>query len=828
MRASEFLDLFFGRRDVHGRLTDKPFQSKTPLNEQCIKDHLNGDYSVGVYPIVDGSLVKFFVLDFDEHDETLRERIFPFIVELKNSIANNYDLPGYLERSKGKGYHLWYFFEDLIDAKKIRMIFKHFLKDYQWRDVDPKQGDFHYPEFFPKQDSVEEDEYGNFIFLPLQGKFVKLGKTKFVDDAGVPFPKQFQYMDSIEHIRVELIDDLIRTNEITEDSLLETPSGDPKEGEVQKKYIKDVNIVPCIHNILSGGVGKGRRNDIAFKVSTFLRGMGFEKYMVRPILEDWNKGNTPPLDTKELDTIMKSSFDNKKKYKFNCEQMEEFCDKTDCPYAKNQVKIIWKNIREVHPVLDYIGDSYYIGVPLWAKDAEDRTVKRSFIVHNHKLMPFKAAEFRKMDIVSRSSISFPVTSRWAPEDIARFLRKPEGKSPFKQVRRLFKYYIDCSDRGFYNFMGYWTLGTYIFPIFPAYPYIFINGKRGSGKTRVLEVTQHLAFNSKTSASMSAATLFRLCHGQRPTLLFDEVEQMANRKLSEELDIMPILLAGYRNSDEVYRCESAGSGQSQRFEIKAFEVYGPKMLANIKGISNPALQDRCIQFIMSETTNNEYKSRFIDPENKDWQQGRNALYRYAACTHKEIKDIFLKLELPFENISGREWELWRPILAIALQHGQENYDKMVELFKYKHKESLFDLASDIDSVIIKIAYERLMEKGLEREVIAQDEIRRMVVDYTEESEDFGENFKLSSQFFGKIMKRLSFEKQVDRTNRRSYVLEHAKLAPLYDRMFGSGQVTSLDDDDVEEDEQDLTSSEGEDIDLDAKLDDEDPFKDDFKD
>lgn len=59
---------------------------------------------------------------------------------------------------------------------------------------------------------------------------------------------------------------------------------------------------------LKKGVSKGSRNDSAFRLACIYRDKGLDPSEVLTVLTDWNKKNDPPLNKRELETCIKSSF----------------------------------------------------------------------------------------------------------------------------------------------------------------------------------------------------------------------------------------------------------------------------------------------------------------------------------------------------------------------------------------------------------------------------------------------------------------------------------------------------------------------------------------
>src|SRR5262249_18554869 len=151
------------------------------------------------------------------------------------------------------------------------------------------------------------------------------------------------------------------------------------------------------------------------------------------------------------------------------------------------------------------------------------------------------------------------------------------------------------DQRWYQATSIWTAGTYVFPAFPTYPYLQLTGEKGSGKTKVQDILECVAFNGLKVVDPTPAVLFRIVHSLRPTLLIDEVEGM---NADDAKEVRSIINAGYKCGATVPRCEGEGH------ELRFFEVYGPKSLAGIKGLGS-VTEDRCITVVMSKPESTDH-------------------------------------------------------------------------------------------------------------------------------------------------------------------------------------------------------------------------------
>ena len=121
--------------------------------------------------------------------------------------------------------------------------------------------------------------------------------------------------------------------------------------------------------------------------------------------------------------------------------------------------------------------------------------------------------------------------RWRFADIQRFL-KGETVEPgqvFTAVHDLFTRYVDFRSPVESAILTLWTIGTYFYTMFPAYPYLALNGPKNSGKSTVMRDMQPLAFNMVSTSDPTGPSMFRLIHYTSCTVGIDEAERYHNPK-----------------------------------------------------------------------------------------------------------------------------------------------------------------------------------------------------------------------------------------------------------------------------------------------------------
>ena len=244
--------------------------------------------------------------------------------------------------------------------------------------------------------------------------------------------------------------------------------------------------------------------------------------------------------------------------------------------------------------------------------------------------------------------------RWRFSDIQRFL-KGETVEPgqvFKTVHDLFTQYVDFRSEIESAILALWTIGTYFYTMFPAYPYMALNGPKNSGKSTVMRVMQPLAFNMISTSDPTGPSMFRLIHYTSCTVGIDEAERYHNPKDPGMQQIRQLLNSGYKQGMPAIRLIG------EDMKPQAFDVYSPKILAAIAGLED-ILASRCIAIPMRRTD----KKMPSFPPDFDGASIRHQLYTLALTTFPHLyTNYFERPEL--HTLHNRSSELWSPLVALA--------------------------------------------------------------------------------------------------------------------------------------------------------------------
>ena len=313
----------------------------------------------------------------------------------------------------------------------------------------------------------------------------------------------------------------------------------------------------------------------------------------------------------------------------------------------------------LNPVQDFCNDLALVTVSLRERTQDNRINVHPYLVTSTREL-IRLGEQQLLTIGGREialrdlPYGGEFLMRWHYNDIQRFLMG-ETVNPgelYTTLRKLLTTYIDFQSERDSHILTLWVIGTYLYALFPAFPYLALNGPKGSGKSTVLRVLQPLAFNMVTTSDPTGATLFRLVHATRCTLGIDEAERYQNPRDPATQQIRQLLNSGYKAGMPALRVVG------DDYKPQSFDVYSPKILASIAGLED-VLASRCITLPMRPTA----RRLSVFPANFDGARLRHQFYSLALAHFGDILRIYTQ-QLRQRASNNRLGELWTPLLALA--------------------------------------------------------------------------------------------------------------------------------------------------------------------
>ena len=267
---------------------------------------------------------------------------------------------------------------------------------------------------------------------------------------------------------------------------------------------------------------------------------------------------------------------------------------------------------------------------------------------------------------------------------------------------------DFGNERWKDVMSCWIIGTYFHRMFSAYPYVHLNGNRESGKTKTMQLSMLLSFNGEMSVNSSSAYLIRVINDNNASCGIDESEKLGNTDDNQTLVAM--YNAGYKKGVTVGKAEQT---DKKNWAPKKFDPYSPKIFSGIKRL-DPTLASRVIPITMLRSANKQIKNREINIEDPVFQEIRDELYLIMMSLFEKIKNVYQSIE---ENsLSGREWELWKPLLSMAKVISEELYTSLKYFALEIQEQKKESIEEDAPALKLLESLLALMEKRLGRRTI----------------------------------------------------------------------------------------------------------------
>jgi hypothetical protein len=172
-----------------------------PLSDSVIYNHLAGEHTVGIYPLLEDDTCHFLAVDFD--DAEWREDACAFVQS-----CDEFGVPVALEISRsGHGAHAWVFFAGRVSARDARRLGTSIISHTCARTRQLKLAS--YDRLFPNQDTMPKGGFGNLIALPLQKQPRENGCSVFVDADLHPHADQWAFLASVQPMAPHAIEPTI-------------------------------------------------------------------------------------------------------------------------------------------------------------------------------------------------------------------------------------------------------------------------------------------------------------------------------------------------------------------------------------------------------------------------------------------------------------------------------------------------------------------------------------------------------------------------------------------------------------------------------------------
>lgn len=264
-----------------------------------------------------------------------------------------------------------------------------------------------------------------------------------------------------------------------------------------------------------------------------------------------------------------------------------------------------------------------------------------------------------------------------PEKLIRTLEK--------QVQRFFY----SSDAKIYKLLALWIYGTYMYELFAEYPYLYLTGNKGTGKSTLDNVIYSYGFNAKFAVKITEAAMGRLINAEGGTLIMDELESLTSRSKSLQNGISGLLKGGYsKSTGRDYKTVMVKNGI-----VEGFSVYSPKVISNIFGLED-VLHDRVIEIQMQPASVDVINSleRIEQHREHNFEEIHETTSKCCLSALENFQSIYERYKsTSFDGITARVSQILKPILSLASIAGAD----FVEAVEWYYKERLLPSKVEVE-------------------------------------------------------------------------------------------------------------------------------------
>lgn len=290
-----------------------------------------------------------------------------------------------------------------------------------------------------------------------------------------------------------------------------------------------------------------------------------------------------------------------------------------------------------------------------------------------------------------------------------------------RIRDFVHRYVDVSE-DYETVAVYYILFTWLYDAFHEVPYVRIRGGFGSGKTRFLLTVGSLCrFPIFASAASTASPLFRLLDTFRGTLVLDEGDF---RYSDEKAEIVKILNNGNARGFPVLRTEVS---PRKEFDPRAYQVFGPKVIATRGFFQDRALESRCVtEDMRGHALRSEIPLNLDDHFHEEARSIRNQLLLYRL---RHFKDARGETRAGARDLEPRLQQIFGPLVSVISDASAR--EEVVAVLTSHNTELTEERSETAEAQVLQVIRD-LVARGPEERVgirdIAEEFLRRYGREY----------------------------------------------------------------------------------------------------
>ncbi len=303
-----------------------------------------------------------------------------------------------------------------------------------------------------------------------------------------------------------------------------------------------------------------------------------------------------------------------------------------------------------------------------------------------------------------------------------------------RIRDFIRRHVEVSEE-FELIATYYVLFTWVYDAFHEVPYVRVRGGYGSGKTRFLLTVGSLCrLPIFASAASTVSPVFRLLDSFRGTLILDEGDF---RYSDEKSEIVKILNNGNARGFPVLRTEVSSK---KEFDPRAYQVFGPKIIATRGFFQDRALESRCVTEDMRGGQIRSGIPLNLDERFHDEARSiRNQLLLYRL---RHFKDARAEVRASAGDLEPRLQQIFGPLCSVV---GDASEREKVAAIVGRLNEDLVEERSEAAEAQVLEVIRDLVADG--SRLAIQDITRRFLTRYGDQYER-----RVTPRWIGSLVRR----------------------------------------------------------------------------
>lgn len=246
-------------------------------------------------------------------------------------------------------------------------------------------------------------------------------------------------------------------------------------------------------------------------------------------------------------------------------------------------------------------------------------------------------------------------------EVCPMLQPVDGAALFDEIYRFVGRFVSYPSEAARVAHVLWIAHTWLMEFWDSTPRLAVlSPEPGSGKSRLLEVTEPLVPRAIHAVNTTPAYLFRKVSDLAglPTILYDEIDTVFGPRAKDNEDVRGMLNAGHRKGAMAGRCVTRG----RSIETEELPAYCAVALAGLHDLPD-TLMTRSVVIRMRRRAPNER----VEP----WRQRANSeeakpIAEQLQNWAKSITSV--NFSDPPPGIEDRNADVWEPLLTVAALAG----------------------------------------------------------------------------------------------------------------------------------------------------------------